>query len=83
MKDQLDGWAKRYPDRFSVHYIVDKPSLEWKGDRGIFRALGCVIWRLQVLGYITQELIEKYMPRASDSGMYFFCLLGGDLLILE
>lgn len=50
MKDELDDFAKRFPDRFSVYYVLNTPPKGWKGGEG----------------FITAEMIKKYLPPPSD-----------------
>ncbi|KAJ2888281.1 hypothetical protein IWW38_004969, partial [Coemansia aciculifera] len=54
LRSTLDGFARKYPDQFKVHYVVDKaPSRNWKGD----------------VGYVNKELVQKYMPAAGKDGI--------------
>ncbi|KAJ2777477.1 hypothetical protein GGI15_004484 [Coemansia interrupta] len=54
LRSTLDEFAKKHPDQFKVHYVVDKASsADWKGD----------------VGYITKDLVKKYMPAASAEGV--------------
>lgn len=34
-RDLLDGWQKKFPDQFRVHYMLDKPAPGWDGGKGI------------------------------------------------
>ncbi|KAJ2706384.1 hypothetical protein FB645_001656 [Coemansia sp. IMI 203386] len=54
LRSQLDSLAKNHPEQFKLHYIVDKASSgDWKGDTG----------------YVTKELVQKYMPAAGTEGI--------------
>ncbi|KAF9152189.1 NADH-cytochrome b5 reductase [Linnemannia schmuckeri] len=58
LKDELDAYAKTYPDRFKVTYVVDKAVDGWKGPTG----------------YITADLIKKYIPEvATGNTKVFVC----------
>ncbi|KAJ2217062.1 hypothetical protein EV179_000829 [Coemansia sp. RSA 487] len=51
LRSTLDELAKQHPNQLKVHYVVDKASSRnWKGD----------------VGYVTKELVQKYMPSPSD-----------------
>ncbi|KAI9506670.1 hypothetical protein GGI25_005331 [Coemansia spiralis] len=52
LRSTLDEYAKKHPDQFKIHYVVDKAkSSDWKGD----------------VGYVTKELVQKYMPPSDRS----------------
>ncbi|KAJ2783675.1 hypothetical protein H4R18_001585 [Coemansia javaensis] len=54
LRSTLDEYARAHPDRFRVHYVVDKASSsDWKGD----------------VGYITKEMVQKYLPAPSGDGV--------------
>ncbi|KAJ2860410.1 hypothetical protein FB639_005636, partial [Coemansia asiatica] len=54
LRSKLDTFAKEHPDQFKVHYVVDKASSkDWNGD----------------VGYVTKELVKKYMPAANAEGV--------------
>lgn len=46
LKDELDGYAKAYPDRFKVVYALDRPPKNWDG----------------IQGFVSADVIKKYMP---------------------
>ncbi|KAG0252729.1 NADH-cytochrome b5 reductase [Mortierella polycephala] len=46
LKDEIDAYARDYPDRLKVTYVVDKPVEGWTGPTG----------------YITADLIKKHIP---------------------
>ena len=57
-KDELDGYAKVHPDRFSVHYILEKPDAGWTGHTG----------------YVTLDLVKNTMPKPDvESSVVFVC----------
>ncbi|KAF1798522.1 hypothetical protein V8B55DRAFT_1524849 [Mucor lusitanicus] len=57
-KDELDGYAKAFPDRFSVHYILEKPAAGWTGHKG----------------YVTLDLVKNTMPKPDvESSVIFVC----------
>lgn len=57
MKDMLDDYAKKYADRFQIHYMVtsagEKP---WSG----------------LTGHITAETLTQTMPKPSDDTIILF-----------
>lgn len=46
-KDELDGYAAKYPDRFKVHYVLERPSASFSGSTG----------------YVTRDILEKTLPK--------------------
>uniref|UniRef100_A0A383W2U1 NADH-cytochrome b5 reductase n=1 Tax=Tetradesmus obliquus TaxID=3088 RepID=A0A383W2U1_TETOB len=53
LKDKIDAMAAAHPDRFRVHYVVDKPrwgGIFWKGGAG----------------YVTRDMLAAHMPAASS-----------------
>jgi len=57
LKKELDEYAKQYPDRFDVYYVLDKPGFFWKGGKG----------------YITADMLKQKMPPPSNDNMVFVC----------
>lgn len=57
LKEELDNYAKQYPDRFNVIYALDRPPTEWQG----------------IKGYITKEDIAKHLPAPSKDSTIFVC----------
>ncbi|KAJ2708584.1 hypothetical protein H4R19_004680, partial [Coemansia spiralis] len=54
LRSVLDDYARKHPDRFTVHYVIDKASsADWKGD----------------VGYVTKELAQKYLPSPTKDGV--------------
>lgn len=46
LKDELDDLAERFPDRFSVYYVLNEPPKNWKGGEG----------------FISAEMIKTHFP---------------------
>jgi len=57
LKDHLDLLQEKYPHKFRVYYIVDKPTLHWSGFGG----------------YITQDILRKTMPPPSKDSLICVC----------
>jgi len=60
VREELESYAKQYPNRFSLHYTVDKAtSKDWKYSTG----------------FITKEMMEKhlYTPSTNDKIQVFMC----------
>ncbi|XP_057550316.1 NADH--cytochrome b5 reductase 1-like [Amaranthus tricolor] len=57
LKEDLDGFASKYPDRFKVYYVVSEPPPNW--DAGI--------------GHISKEMIQEHCPRPSADVMILRC----------
>lgn len=54
----MDGYAEQYPDRFKVHYVLEKPAAEWKGHKG----------------YVTEELVKETLPKPEvENSVVFVC----------
>ncbi|KAI8645780.1 hypothetical protein BD408DRAFT_360698 [Parasitella parasitica] len=57
-KKELDELEKNHSNNFKVHYVLEKPAAGWTGSTG----------------YVTLELIEKYMPKPNaESSVVFVC----------
>ena len=50
LKDYIDELAALWPDRLTVHYVIDKPVPGWSGKTG----------------YITPAMLETTMPSAAE-----------------
>lgn len=50
LKEELDGLASKYPDRFSVYYVLNQPPEEWNGG----------------VGYVSKEMIQEHCPAPSS-----------------
>ncbi|XP_050244969.1 NADH--cytochrome b5 reductase 1 [Quercus robur] len=46
LKEELDGLASNYPDRFKVYYVLNQPPEEWRGG----------------LGFVSKEMIQTHCP---------------------
>lgn len=57
LKDELDKLAKANPDRLKIHYTLDHPSKNWKGEKG----------------YLTKEMIQKYLPSKDERAIILVC----------
>lgn len=58
LRDELDAVQKLNDDRFKLHYVVDKqPDTEWHYS----------------VGYITPEIIDKYLPKPGDDTLILLC----------
>ena len=55
--EELNGLAQRHPDRFSVHYTLDRPGPDWEGSTG----------------FITAEMISAHLPPPSASTLIVMC----------
>lgn len=56
LKEELDTLNEKYP-YFDIHYVLNKPSGDWKGD----------------VGLITKEMVQKYLPKPSDDSRILIC----------
>ncbi|KAI3525822.1 hypothetical protein L1887_04943 [Cichorium endivia] len=51
LKEELEGLASNYPDRFKVYYVLNQPPEGWTGG----------------VGFVSKEMIQAHLPaRASD-----------------
>ncbi|KAH7425825.1 hypothetical protein KP509_11G072600 [Ceratopteris richardii] len=57
LKEELDSFQKKYPGRFSVHYVLEKPPQIWNGS----------------IGYISKELIQSFCPAPSSDIQILRC----------
>ena len=60
LKDEFDRMSAANPDRFEVHYTIDKPStvhVQWKDDVGI----------------INESMIKRYMPQPGKDSLILVC----------
>lgn len=59
LREELESIAKQYPDRFRLHYTLDRPPEGWS----------------QSSGFITKEMIETNLPAPSEDGstQIFMC----------
>uniref|UniRef100_A0A6B2LBU7 NADH-cytochrome b5 reductase n=1 Tax=Arcella intermedia TaxID=1963864 RepID=A0A6B2LBU7_9EUKA len=57
LKKQLDELVSKHHERFTVHYMVDRPSSHWKG----------------LSGYVTPQMAKLLMPPPSDDNLVLVC----------
>ena len=59
LRNELDSFAKQFPDRFSVHYVLNNPPAQgWEG----------------YVGYFSEEIALKHCPKpGTDGGQVFVC----------
>lgn len=58
LKDELDAWAEKYPDRVKVWYVVQESVREgWKYS----------------LGFVTEDILREHMPEAADDVLALAC----------
>lgn len=50
LKEELDGLAENYPDRFSIYYVLNQPPEGWKGG----------------VGFVSKEMIQEHCPAPSS-----------------
>ncbi len=54
---ELNDLAQQHPDRFTVHYTLDRPEPEWEGSTG----------------FITAEMISAHLPPPAASTLIVMC----------
>lgn len=52
LRNELELLAKEYPNRFKIHYTLDRPPAGWKYSTG----------------FINKEMLEKSLPKAASDG---------------
>jgi len=59
IREELEQLHEDYPDRFSLNYVIDSPEHPdtWKYETG----------------YVTKEMLEKYMPKAANDSIILTC----------
>jgi len=58
VREELEKLQKQFPDRFSLHYTLDRPSSDWKGSTG----------------FVTKQMIESYVLKGStDNSQVLMC----------
>lgn len=59
VREELEALARDYPDRFKLHYTLDRPPAGWKGSTG----------------FIDKEMIETHVLRngVSDGAQVLMC----------
>ncbi|KAM0989870.1 hypothetical protein ACFX2J_008345 [Malus domestica] len=46
VKEELDGLASNYPDRFNIYYVLNQPPEVWDGG----------------VGFVSKEMIQEHLP---------------------
>jgi cytochrome-b5 reductase len=57
LKQQLDDWAQKYPEKFSVFYTLDQPSDHWT----------------QGKGWINPDMIRNLLPPPESNPLILVC----------
>ncbi|KAL2001165.1 hypothetical protein VTN02DRAFT_2148 [Thermoascus thermophilus] len=57
LRDELDAFAKRWPQKFKVHYVLSQPSEKWDGSEG----------------FVTADLIKQHLAPASKDSKVLLC----------
>jgi len=57
LHSEINDRAKRYPSKFRVQYTLDRPPVGWT----------------QSVGFVTKDMIEKHLPKASDDVVVLLC----------
>ncbi|CAM6091220.1 unnamed protein product [Calypogeia fissa] len=50
LKEELDTFAKIYPDRFTVYYVLNEPPAGWEGG----------------VGFVSQDMIKTHLPPPAE-----------------
>ncbi|GER49225.1 nitrate reductase [Striga asiatica] len=58
LRDELDSWARRYPDRVKVWYVVQESVRDG--------------WEYSV-GFVTEEILREHIPAAGDETLVLVC----------
>ncbi|KAJ5786510.1 Cytochrome b5 [Penicillium pulvis] len=57
LRHELDTFAKKYPKKFQVQYVLSQAAEGWKGHQG----------------FVSQDLIQKYLAPADQSSKVLLC----------
>lgn len=57
LRQELNAFAKKYPEKFQVQYVLSQASETWQGHRG----------------FVSQDLIRRYMAPANESNKALLC----------
>ncbi|KAJ5536018.1 Cytochrome b5 [Penicillium frequentans] len=57
LRQELDIFAKKYPKKFQVQYVLSQAAEGWKGHRG----------------FVSQDLIQKFLAPADQSNKMLLC----------
>ncbi|CDP19741.1 unnamed protein product [Coffea canephora] len=58
LRDELDAWAEKYPERVKVWYVVEKSIKEG--------------WNYS-LGFVTESILREHVPLASETTLALAC----------
>jgi cytochrome-b5 reductase len=58
LRQELEEYAKNFPDRLSIWFTIDKSVLsDWKYD----------------IGFVNRDMLEKHMPAPGDDTLILMC----------
>ena len=57
IRSELEALAAKHPDRFSLHYTLDRPPSKWAGSTG----------------FITQDMIAEHLPTPGPDTLVVMC----------
>ncbi|KAK1582712.1 hypothetical protein Q3G72_017577 [Acer saccharum] len=57
LKEELDGLAAKYPDRFKVYYVLNQPPEVWNGG----------------VGFVSKEMIQEHCPAPAHDVQILRC----------
>ncbi|AOW29283.1 NADH-cytochrome b5 reductase 1 [Candida albicans P57072] len=57
LKEELDNFAARHPDRLKIHYVLNEAPANWQGS----------------VGFVTPEIIDTHLPKASNDTNLLLC----------
>ncbi|QSZ35258.1 hypothetical protein DSL72_008127 [Monilinia vaccinii-corymbosi] len=57
LREELDEFEKKHPEKFRVHHVLSKPSPGWTGG----------------VGYITKETVKEKFPEPSNDSKALLC----------
>jgi cytochrome-b5 reductase len=57
LKEDLDRFAREYPDQFKVYYVLNQPPMEWDGG----------------VGFVSKGMIEANCPPPADDIQVLRC----------
>jgi cytochrome-b5 reductase len=77
LRREFDALKQKYPKKFDVVYIVDKPSETWTGAFRVYShfATGSNLLFAGPTGFISSEIIKQHVPPATlgDKVKVFVC----------
>ncbi|KAI1306815.1 hypothetical protein F5Y03DRAFT_353092 [Xylaria venustula] len=57
LRNELEAFARKYPDNLKLYYILDSPSPDWKGG----------------IGYVTKDILAERFPSADTDSKAMIC----------